>query len=329
MVSIIIPVYNAEKNLRRCLDSVVNQTYRDIEIIIVDDGSTDGSGAICDEFALKDSRFHVIHQKNGGVSVARQTGLDAIRGEYFIFADADDWVDAQMVEELYFYAVNSNADVVICDFYIETKMGWEYSSQFFPINTTNNDLIKKILGSLHGSCWNKLIRTDCIKQVTFSPSDLSFCEDELFIVRVLNTNVKVIHYGKAFYHYCLTKNSLSNSHNMNMFISVQKEIDELDKILDSEIKEECLIEKKQCALVNAFLSKEFHLLRTAYPEIHSYIIENGKSYNLKLPLKSCLSIALKGKPTLAFYLYHINVMFIQIVNNIRLQFPLLIGKQKS
>ena len=313
MVSVIIPVYNAERSLRRCLDSFANQTYKDLDIIVVDDGSTDGSGAICDDYVAKDSRFRVIHQQNGGVSVARQTGIDAVRGEYFIFADADDWVDTLMIQELYFYAEESNADVVICDFYIETKMGWKYSSQFFPDNTTNNDLIKRILGSLHGSCCNKLIRTDCIKQITFSPSDLSFCEDELFIVRILNTNVKVIHYGKAFYYYCLTQNSLSHSCQLKMFTSLQKEIDELDKILDPDIKEECLFYKKQNALCIAFLSNTpslLQLLNNTYLEVHERIIEEGLNYNYKLPLKSCLSIALRGYPKMSYCLYKINISLI-------------------
>ena len=94
-ISVIVPVYQAEAYIRRCLDSIVNQTFQDWECILVDDGSKDNSGAICDEYAVKDSRFRVIHQTNRGVSVARQVGLDASKGEYIAFADPDDWVETK------------------------------------------------------------------------------------------------------------------------------------------------------------------------------------------------------------------------------------------
>lgn len=100
-VSVIVPVYNVEKYLRRCLDSIVNQTYRNLEIILVDDGSPDNSGAICDEYAGKDDRIQVIHQGNGGLSAARNTGLDVATGAYVSFVDSDDWLQDEFVEKLY------------------------------------------------------------------------------------------------------------------------------------------------------------------------------------------------------------------------------------
>ena len=100
-VSVIVPVYNVEKYLRRCLDSIVNQTYRDLEIILVDDGSPDNSGAICDEYAGKDDRIQVIHQNNRGLSAARNTGLDVATGAYISFVDSDDWLQDAFVEKLY------------------------------------------------------------------------------------------------------------------------------------------------------------------------------------------------------------------------------------
>lgn len=98
-ISIIIPIYNTEKYLRRCLDSIVAQTYKDFECIIVDDGSTDGSGKICDEYVAKDNRFKVFHKKNGGVSSARNLGLDNAKGEYIAFCDADDYVKENWLSE--------------------------------------------------------------------------------------------------------------------------------------------------------------------------------------------------------------------------------------
>ena len=153
MVSVIIPVYNAEKYLRRCLDSVVNQTYKDIEIIVVDDGSTDGSAVICDEYAARDNRFIVIHQKNGGVSVARQTGLEAVKGDYICFVDADDCIDSKMIDELFQEADTTNSDMIICDYYAETESGWTYSSQKLQDKMFPEEVIRMILsGNRSGSC---------------------------------------------------------------------------------------------------------------------------------------------------------------------------------
>lgn len=98
LISVIIPVYNVEKYLRRCVESVMLQTYKDIEILLIDDGSTDGSGQICDELAYKDRRIHVFHKENGGVSSARNLGIERACGDYICFVDSDDWIDIDYFE---------------------------------------------------------------------------------------------------------------------------------------------------------------------------------------------------------------------------------------
>ena len=115
-LSIIIPVYNTEKYLHRCVDSVLQQNMSDYELILVDDGSTDGSGKICDEYKEKDSRVKVIHTQNQGVSKARNTGLELSSGEYIGFVDADDYIDADMYEKLIEASIDSNADVCCCGY---------------------------------------------------------------------------------------------------------------------------------------------------------------------------------------------------------------------
>ena len=116
-VSIIVAVFNVEKYICRCVDSLLKQTYHNIEIILVDDGSQDNSPEICDEYAKRDDRIKVIHKPNGGVSSARQAGLDAATGDFVIHADPDDYVDADMVELLLSEAINTNSDIVTCDFF--------------------------------------------------------------------------------------------------------------------------------------------------------------------------------------------------------------------
>ena len=115
MISIIVPVYNTEKYLRRCIDSVLAQTYQDFELLLIDDGSKDSSGAICDEYAAQDARVRVFHKENGGVSSARNVGLDNARGEWITFVDADDWIESDMLELLLRKGEETGADIVMGD----------------------------------------------------------------------------------------------------------------------------------------------------------------------------------------------------------------------
>ena len=113
-ISIIVPVYKVEKYLRRCIDSIAAQTFTDWECILVDDGSPDDSGTICDEYAENDKRFRVFHQENAGVSAARNKGLDEAKGEWICFVDSDDWIEKEMLEKMYNLAVKNKAEVVVC-----------------------------------------------------------------------------------------------------------------------------------------------------------------------------------------------------------------------
>ena len=123
LISIIIPVYNVEKYLRRCIDSVLGQTYDKLEIILVDDGSTDNSGRICDEYREKDQRIIVIHKENGGLSEARNFGIEKRSGEYISFVDSDDWIEGDYVELLYRSIIENNADMAIAGNYIRFSHG--------------------------------------------------------------------------------------------------------------------------------------------------------------------------------------------------------------
>ena len=116
-VSIIVPVYKVEKYLRKCIDSIINQTLKDIEIILVDDGSPDNCGKICDEYAAKDTRIKVIHKENGGLSSARNAGMEVAEGEYIGFVDSDDWIESDMYMTLWQKAKDINADLVNSDYF--------------------------------------------------------------------------------------------------------------------------------------------------------------------------------------------------------------------
>lgn len=205
-ISVIVPIYKAEKYLHKCVDSLLAQTFTDFEILLIDDGSPDKSGEICDDYALKDNRIRVFHKENGGVSSARQCGLDNARGEYTIHADPDDWVEANMLEELYAKAKEEDADMVICDFYFNSKTSQKYCLQS-PSSLDHNTVMNELFQHLHGSTWNKLIRKSSYQNynIRFDYS-LSFCEDLFFNIQLLSNNITISYVNRAFYHYSYDSN---------------------------------------------------------------------------------------------------------------------------
>lgn len=209
-VSVIVVSFNAEKYLTRCLDSIVAQTFRDFEVIIVDDGSTDATGWIADSYAEKDARFRVIHQSNQGVAMARQTGLQHATGEFTIHADSDDWMEPDMLEQLVRCAREEQADFVFCDFYIvHAGDVVEYRRQT-PVSTDSVTVMGLMLFDLLASLWNKLIRRSSIISagISFIPG-MNIGEDQLFILQLLSHRPKVAYLNRAFYHYDHTQNENS------------------------------------------------------------------------------------------------------------------------
>lgn len=203
-VSVIVPVYNAEKYLKRGVDSILGQTYTDFELILVDDGSQDESGRMCDDYAMSNPQIHVIHQANKGVSAARQVGLDAAIGEYVIFADPDDWIDPTMLDDLYQKAKQDSADVVICDFWVNSSTtAKRYENQRPNSLKPDTILSQLLLGELHGSTCNKLYNKATLKRYNISfPSKIIYCEDLWFNCKLLmNSNVRIGYLNKAYYHY--------------------------------------------------------------------------------------------------------------------------------
>ena len=212
-ISIIVPVYKAEKYLRKCVDSILAQTFTDYEVLLIDDGSPDLSGIICDEYAQKDSRIRVFHKENGGVSSARQFGIENAQGEYTIHVDPDDWIEVDMLEELYNKAIEDDADMVICDFYIdyENYRKSQYVRQQ-PSSLECKIILSELFKFLHGSCCNKLIRRECyIKYNVKFPVELNYREDLYVCVKILQNNIRVSYSPKAFYHYVIGINDNSMS----------------------------------------------------------------------------------------------------------------------
>lgn len=209
-VSIILAAYNAETYLRRAIDGILAQTLSDFEVLLVDDGSTDRTPTICEEYAQKDARFRVFHEQHQGVAYARQVGIDNARGRYTINVDVDDHFETAMLEEMYQTAEQEEADLLICDYWEQNKKGKEYHSQkptVLAAKEVTNDIVE---GKLYGALWNKLIRTTCYRdnRICFR-QELTMREDLFFIFDLMPYIRYIAYLPKAFYTYNKTSNNCS------------------------------------------------------------------------------------------------------------------------
>ncbi len=223
LISIIIPVYNAETFLKRCLESIINQTYKNLEIVIIDDGSVDSSAEICDEYSCKDSRIIVIHQDNSGVSTARNRALEKIKGEYVAFVDSDDYVTSDFIESLYSGIAENHVDLSICGLEkiggIDIGTG-KYTDDFEneKILLPNSGIVSRedlwfhsIDSNLIG-CYlcNKLFKISLLHDIRLRP-ELSIGEDMVFIVQYLQRIDKAYYIAKPLYKYQMNEMSAMNS----------------------------------------------------------------------------------------------------------------------
>ena len=218
LISIIIPIYNAEKHLAQCLNSIIKQTYYNLEIILINDGSTDDSGKICDEIALKDKRIVVIHKINEGISSARNKGLDIAKGEYIAFSDDDDIVDYNMIELLYNGITQSNADLAMCSalsIYPHESIPSINIKEFSTQLLSNYDLLNIIFNSasddqmhINTNCiWNKLYKKGYINNIRFK--DKGF-EDTYFSTLVYCNISSCIYLKLPLYYWHVRSNSKSH-----------------------------------------------------------------------------------------------------------------------
>lgn len=210
LISVIVPVYNVEKYIRGCIDSIIGQTYNNLEIIIVNDGSLDESGKICDEYLKKDNRIKVIHKENSGVSSARNIGIKNSTGKWIAFVDSDDWIEKNYFEELLKVAIENDAEVVLCGYNRITankKEKIHNSGQL--INDNSREFLIKILNPQtgYGFCHMKLYKKSIIKDNLFDTS-LKVGEDALFNEKIALNITKACFLEKSLYNYRINPNSV-------------------------------------------------------------------------------------------------------------------------
>lgn len=279
LISVIVPVYNVKPYLRMCADSVFAQTFRNLEIIFVDDGSTDGSGEICDELAAEDSRVRVIHQENGGLSAARNTGIDASRGAFLYFLDSDDAISPVTIAHLWTACIRTRADVAVGDFmrFTETEVPQErkiFTSQAFG---TEEALRRMLMNEGFGhQAWGKLFRRSLWETLRF-PKGLLY-EDYAVIYDVMLGAEKITAVTDAMYFYRMQEGSIMHSRIGERNLTLLDTSDRVTKMLSEKYPSlRGPAVRLQVVTYMRFLSDMLETDYRLFPEVQGRIIDTVKS----------------------------------------------------
>lgn len=214
LISVVIPVYNVESYLEECLNSVVKQTYSNLQIILVDDGSTDNSGSICDRYASQDSRITVVHQKNQGAGAAKNTGLEEVAGEYLSIIDSDDYLDQNYYKIMLAAITETNADTVQCLFTSQFRdksfnRNYSFPSSHNRVLTTQEYLFEMLYDWKYAVFWNKLFKTKLLGNARFPVGRK--IDDEFFTYKLICNSKKIININNVLYHYRMRDTSVMTS----------------------------------------------------------------------------------------------------------------------
>lgn len=304
-VSIIIPVYNAEKYLAECLDSVINQTYTNLEILLINDGSTDASGVICDKYSGKDSRVHTIHNKNHGVSYSRNVGIQTASGEYTLFIDSDDAINERYVEELVKVAGKYDLCVAtIVDRWPEKSKEQEREFSKRITNYLRDDYYWAWFAIGMGA-WGKLFSTRILKQNNiFFPEEVSWGEDRIFLAEYFKRVTTYIKQPEAKYIYFhRTNESLSQMGNMRDDIKLMKKsIESLKSLVNTtEMKKKDIILGDYCWYYLPYTKTGYFKFKIRCAALRSIL---GSDYNSTSLKRQLVLQCLKWKIYFPIYFYY-------------------------
>ena len=296
-ISIIVPVYKVERYLENCIESIINQTFKDFELILVDDGSPDRCGLICDNYAKKDERIKVIHKKNEGLSAARNSGIQIAKGEYIAFVDSDDCINKNMYETLYDTAIENKSDIVVCDYknIYENNEEYENISEKISLieNLTNMEALNRLYeldGVIYVVAWNKLYKRHLFEKFKYDKGRLH--EDE-FIIHKLLYNSKIITYVPLkLYYYTQRNDSITGKKNIKNKLDVLDAFRERLKFMDKNNLKK-LAKKSSKVYIKYFFDTYYdiknnhkdskdklYLLRRDYIKV-LYIVLKNIDYNWK------------------------------------------------
>ncbi|URN84118.1 glycosyltransferase [Acetobacterium wieringae] len=261
-ISIIVPVFNVEKFLEKCIESIIKQTYQNIEIILIDDGSTDSSGQICDEWEKKDERIRVFHKENEGLGHARNTGLEKATGMYVMYIDSDDYISANMVERLFSVLLETNSDTVFCGLSRVCSNGSIveipgcYDSEVFLAEDIIDKVLLEMVGTLPSekvdnvvfmSVWHAIYSTKIIEEneIRFPSERKLISEDIIYHIDYLQKSKRVAYIKDCLYFYRENPNSLSKKYDRNRFERQKVLYTEIIKRLSDFLPEEKYLYREQ------------------------------------------------------------------------------------
>lgn len=217
LVSVIVPVYNAERFIHRCINSILSQTYQDFEVLLINDGSPDESGKICDEYAQKDKRIKVFHKENGGVTSARKYGLDDCNGEWVILLDSDDYIEPNTLELLLTYAFNFDSDLIIGYYkYVDENNNFIKIAENHILGNHSEDVLKSVLYNLcTGSLCCRLIKKTLFNNIYFPPREINMGEDTICGIQIISNAQNITICPHPIYNYVQQTNSITHNLNSN------------------------------------------------------------------------------------------------------------------
>ena len=278
-ISIIVPVYKVEKYLHKCIDSILSQTFKDFELILVDDGSPDNCGKICDEYAKRDNRIVVVHKENGGLGSARNRGIDIARGDYIGFVDSDDWIEIDMYEVLYNICDTYDCDIANCSSIIHFKDRTQINGGHKLTIHTREEAMKTMLeGKLYDEVvWTKLIKRELLDELRFNENIIY--EDTDFTYKVIDKADSIGCIGEAKYNYIKREGSTMDKAIKNISIDaaiIYNEMYEFFSMRYPDLKEVVLLKlANSCMSILNIISKD-----------HNFIENKDKFYKVSNILNS-------------------------------------------
>ena len=308
-ISIVVPIYNVEKYIKKCVDSLLNQTYKDIEIILVDDGSPDNCKIICDEYKNKDERIKVLHKKNGGLSDARNKGTEIATGEYILYVDADDFLEKTACEELIGIIQKFNPDIVCfnCNKVNEEGKCINQNSTIYRYENTKNtktltfeeamldNLYRK---SIRYEAWSKIYKKEIVLKDKFPIGMLA--EDFATFYKFLKDAKSIIYYDRCLYNYVVRDGSIMSEKKVKLYIDIYRTEQEIYTIFNTICKsknEKEQLEKRHFNNLAKIYAKIYNTSNEKYKEIESKVKEDMDKIKFSL---------LKNKEKFLYCIYKIN-----------------------
>lgn len=304
LVSIVVPIYNVEKYLKQCIESLINQTYKNIEIILVNDGSQDNCSSICNNYAYNDKRIKLINKENGGLSSARNAGIDIAKGKYICFVDGDDFVNEEYIQIMYNKIKKNKADIVICNYQRvvdikdinkngNSEKEWILSGKEECKNIYNKSKYVYTIVA-----WNKLYKMEMWKNIKFPVGKVH--EDEFITYKLLYNSNRVINLEKKLYYYRIVPNSIMNKKinetKLNALEALEERINFFKEKEDIELKNLTVLRLECTSLRIAFKYKMANM-----NELSDYCYDVFKKYYKVAKKIKKISFIQRSQLFMAFY----------------------------